>query len=72
MIKLFQKKADRDWLFLYLMSFFEVLLAAGMSISPLYLAIIDFVSFWYRFWRLLRLKSEKLRGRVNENTDKVI
>jgi transglutaminase-like putative cysteine protease len=37
-IKIFQKKSDRDWLFLYLMAFFEVLLAAGMSISPLYLA----------------------------------
>ncbi len=39
-IKLFQKKTDRDWLFLYLMAFFEVLLAAGMSISPLYMATI--------------------------------
>jgi len=37
-IKLLQKKSDRDWIFLYLLSFFEVLLAAGMSISPLYLA----------------------------------
>lgn len=36
-IKLFQKKGDRDWMFLYLMSFFEVLLAAGVSISPLFL-----------------------------------
>jgi len=36
-IKLLQKKSDRDWIFLYLMSFFEVLLAAGLSISPLYL-----------------------------------
>lgn len=35
-VKLLQRKADRDWLFLYLMSFFEVMLAAGMSISPLY------------------------------------
>ncbi len=39
-IKLFQKKSDRDWLFLYLMAFFEVLLAAGMSISPLYLGTL--------------------------------
>lgn len=39
-IKLFQRKTDRDWLFLYLMAFFEVLLAAGMSISPLYLGTI--------------------------------
>ena len=36
-IKLLQNKSDRDWIFLYLMSFFEVLLAAGLSISPLYL-----------------------------------
>lgn len=36
-IKLVQKKGDRDWLFLYLMAFFEVLLAAALSISPLYL-----------------------------------
>lgn len=37
-IKLLQKKSDRDWIFLYIMSFFEVLLAAGLSISALYLA----------------------------------
>src|SRR5205807_2874762 len=33
-IKLLQRKADRDWFFLYLISFFEVLLAAGLSASP--------------------------------------
>jgi len=37
-IKLLQKKSGRDWIFLYLMSFFEVLLAAGLSISAVYLA----------------------------------
>jgi hypothetical protein len=37
-IKLLQKKSDRDWIFLYMMSFFQVLLAAGLSISALYLA----------------------------------
>src|SRR5215212_3031812 len=36
-IKLFQVKSDRDWLFLYLISFFEVLLAAGLSASPTFL-----------------------------------
>jgi transglutaminase-like putative cysteine protease len=36
-IKLLQKKSERDWIFLYLMSFFEVLLAAGLSISTSYL-----------------------------------
>lgn len=41
-IKLLQKKSDRDWIFLYMMSFFEVLLAAGLSISALYLASFIF------------------------------
>lgn len=36
-IKLLQKKSDRDWIFLYLMAFFEVLLAAGLSISAFYM-----------------------------------
>ncbi|MCC6826456.1 MAG: DUF3488 domain-containing protein [Acidobacteria bacterium] len=39
-LKLIQKKADRDWVFLYLMAFFEVLLGAGLSISLPYLAIL--------------------------------
>src|SRR5258707_8137764 len=42
-VKLLQKKSDRDWIFLYLMSFFEVLLAAGLSISALYLG--SFVAY---------------------------
>jgi transglutaminase-like putative cysteine protease len=37
-IKLFQVKSDRDWVFLYLISFFEILLAAGLSFSPMFLA----------------------------------
>ncbi|HEX8354194.1 MAG TPA: DUF3488 and transglutaminase-like domain-containing protein [Pyrinomonadaceae bacterium] len=36
-IKLLQVKSDRDWLFLYLISFFEVLLAAGLSANPSFL-----------------------------------
>ncbi len=37
-VKLLQEKRDRDWVFLYLISFFEVLLAAGLSFSPVFLA----------------------------------
>ncbi len=36
-VKLLQKKSDRDWVFIYLISFFEILLAASVSISPLYI-----------------------------------
>jgi transglutaminase-like putative cysteine protease len=39
-IKLLQNKADRDWVFLYLISFFEVLLAAGLSVSPFFLGTL--------------------------------
>ena len=40
-IKLLQVKKDRDWVFLYLISFFEVLLAAGLSFSPVFLATLS-------------------------------
>ena len=42
-IKLLQKKNGRDWIFLYVMAFFQVLLVAGLSISALYLG--SFVLF---------------------------
>lgn len=40
-VKLLQVKADRDWVFLYLISFFEVILAAGLSLSPLFLLTLS-------------------------------
>lgn len=39
-VKLLQTKKDRDWVFLYLISFFEVLLAAGLSFSPMFLGTL--------------------------------
>jgi protein-glutamine gamma-glutamyltransferase len=44
-VKLVQVKADRDWLFLYLISFFEVLLAAGLSVSPLFVVSLALYTF---------------------------
>jgi protein-glutamine gamma-glutamyltransferase len=40
-VKLLQLKKDRDWVFLYLISFFEVLLAAGLSFSPIFLGTLS-------------------------------
>ena len=40
-VKLLQVKSNRDWVFLYLVSFFEVLLAAGLSLSPIFLATLS-------------------------------
>lgn len=44
-VKLHQVKADRDWLFLYLISFFEVLLAAGLSVNPLFIVSLALYTF---------------------------
>ncbi|MCA1588982.1 MAG: DUF3488 and transglutaminase-like domain-containing protein, partial [Acidobacteria bacterium] len=44
-IKLFQKKSHRDWVFLYLMAFFEILLAAGLSISAIYFGVFLLYAF---------------------------
>jgi transglutaminase-like putative cysteine protease len=44
-VKLLQVKADRDWVFLYLISFFEVILAAGLSLSPLFLLALTLYAF---------------------------
>ncbi len=44
-IKLLQVKSDRDWVFLYLISFFELLLAAGLSFSPVFLGTMTLYLF---------------------------
>jgi transglutaminase-like putative cysteine protease len=56
-IKLLQVKSDRDWLFLYLISFFEVLLAAGLSASPTFLLTLGI----YIFCALLAVVCFELR-----------
>jgi transglutaminase-like putative cysteine protease len=56
-IKLLQVKSDRDWLFLYLISFFEVLLAAGLNASPTFLLSLGL----YVFTALLAVVCFELR-----------
>jgi transglutaminase-like putative cysteine protease len=68
-IKLFQKKADRDWLFLYLMAFFEVLLAAALSISPLYLGSLILYLF-VSVLAIIAFEIRKSSRTVDKNTDK--
>jgi transglutaminase-like putative cysteine protease len=45
LVKVFGAKQDRDWLFLYLISFFEVLLAAGLSLSPRFIVALALYTF---------------------------
>jgi hypothetical protein len=70
-IKLLQIKSDRDWLFLYLISFFEVLLAAGLSASPTFLASLGI----YVFCALLAVvcfEMRKARRAVPESQSRLL
>jgi transglutaminase-like putative cysteine protease len=63
LVKIFGTKQERDWLFLYLISFFEVLLAAGLSLSPRFI----FALFLYAFAALTTVicfEIRKARRRV--------
>lgn len=44
-VKLLQVKKNRDWVFLYLISFFEILLAAGLSFSLVFLGTLVIYAF---------------------------
>ncbi len=67
-IKLLQKKSDRDWIFLYLMAFFEVLLAAGLSISALYL--LSFVIYVFiMVCTIILFEIKKTDRATNEKTN---
>lgn len=67
-IKLLQRKSDRDWIFIYLISFFEILLAASVSISPLY--IISLILFLLSsICAIILFEIRKTFRRVNEKTN---
>lgn len=67
-IKLLQKKSDRDWIFIYLISFFEILLAASVSISPLY--IISLILFLLSsICAVILFEIRKTFRKVNEKTN---
>jgi transglutaminase-like putative cysteine protease len=67
-IKLLQRKAERDWLFLYLMAFFEVLLAAGLSISPLYLASL-ILYLLVTICAIVTFEIRKTSASINQNSN---
>ena len=45
--KLFQDKRDRDWVFLYLIAFFQMLLAAGLTFDSTFVASLGFFIFFF-------------------------
>lgn len=66
-LKMLQEKSDRDWVFLLIMSFFQVLLAAGMSISALYL--FSFILFTFSVvCTIILFEMRKTDRAVNEKS----
>jgi hypothetical protein len=45
--KLFQEKRDRDWVFLYLIAFFQMLLAAGLTFDSTFVASLGAFIFFF-------------------------
>jgi hypothetical protein len=45
--KLFQAKRDRDWVFLYLIAFFQMLLAAGLTFDATFIASLALFLFFF-------------------------
>lgn len=45
--KLFQNKRDRDWVFLYLIAFFQMLLAAGLTFNATFVASLVLFLFFF-------------------------
>ncbi|HVF88423.1 MAG TPA: DUF3488 and transglutaminase-like domain-containing protein [Blastocatellia bacterium] len=45
--KLFQNKRDRDWVFLYLVAFFQMLLASGLTFKPSFVASLAIFLFFF-------------------------
>lgn len=77
-IKFLQKKTDRDWIFIYLISFFQILLAAGVGITPLFLICLTVYLFFAlcavillevrKSSRNALVKSGKSKGNKIQNT----
>lgn len=66
-VKLLQKKSDRDWIFIYLISFFEILLAASVSISPLYIVSLT-LFLLSSICAVILFEIRKTFRKVNEKT----
>jgi transglutaminase-like putative cysteine protease len=70
-IKLLQVKTDRDWFVLYLISFFEVLLAAGFSIS-FFLATSFVIYLFFAVTTIIAFEIRKSSRSINEKRTNVL
>lgn len=72
-IKLLQRKSDRDWIFIYIISFFQILLAAGIGISPLFFAsLVLYLLFAFSSIILFEIRKTSRLGSDLKQIKKVV
>src|SRR5215467_67527 len=70
-VKLFQEKRDRDWVFLYLISFFQMLLAAGLTFNASFVASLCVFIFFF-VSTLAAFEIRRARREVVSNGEEVL
>ena len=69
--KLFQNKRDRDWVFLYLIAFFQMLLAAGLTFNATFVASLATFLFFF-ISTLAAFEIRRARREVNYVEDEIV
>ena len=69
--KLFQNKRDRDWVFLYLIAFFQMLLAAGLTFNATFVASLSTFLFFF-ISSLAAFEIRRARRQVNHLEEETV
>lgn len=69
--KLFQHKRDRDWVFLYLIAFFQMLLAAGLTFNATFVASLAAFLFFF-ISTLAAFEIRRARRQVNHLEEETV
>src|SRR6266404_9993791 len=69
--KLFQNKRDRDWVFLYVIAFFQMLLAAGLTFNATFVASLALFLFFF-ISTLAAFEIRRARREVNPLEEETI
>jgi protein-glutamine gamma-glutamyltransferase len=69
--KLFQNKRDRDWVFLYLIAFFQMLLAAGLTFNATFVASLAAFLFFF-ISTLAAFEIRRARRQLNHLEDETV
>lgn len=69
--KLFQDKRDRDWVFLYLIAFFQMLLAAGLTFNATFVASLAAFLFFF-ISTLAAFEIRRARRDVSQTEEEIV